>query len=219
MSKGILVVISGFSGAGKGTLMKQLMATYGDEYGLSISATTRAPRVGETDGKEYFFISKDAFEEMIKNGELIEYAQYVGNYYGTPKKYVFDQLEAGKNVILEIEIQGALKVKKQFPDTRLLFVTAPSAMELRDRLVGRGTESSEVIAQRLSRAVEESEGIESYDYLVVNDDITECTNRLHTIITNERNNRIDENKSYTVSSNLEFINQMRKSLQGFSKGE
>lgn len=219
MSKGILVVISGFSGAGKGTLMKQLMATYGDEYGLSISATTRAPRVGETDGKEYFFISKDAFEEMIKNGELIEYAQYVGNYYGTPKKYVFDQLEAGKNVILEIEIQGALKVKKQFPDTRLLFVTAPSAMELRDRLVGRGTESSEVIAQRLSRAVEESEGIEFYDYLVVNDDITECTNRLHTIITNERNNRIDENKSYTVSSNLEFINQMRKSLQGFSKGE
>ncbi len=219
MSKGILVVISGFSGAGKGTLMKQLMATYGDEYGLSISATTRAPRVGETDGKEYFFISRDAFEKMIENGELIEYAQYVGNYYGTPKKYVFDQLESGKNVILEIEIQGALKVKKQFPDTRLLFVTAPSAMELRDRLVGRGTESSEVIAQRLSRAVEESEGIESYDYLVVNDDITECTNRLHTIITNERNNRIDENKSYTVSSNLEFINQMRKSLQGFSKGE
>ncbi len=219
MSKGILVVISGFSGAGKGTLMKQLMATYGEEYGLSISATTRAPRVGETDGKEYFFISRDAFEKMIENGELIEYAQYVGNYYGTPKKYVFDQLEAGKNVILEIEIQGALKVKKQFPDTRLLFVTAPSAKELRDRLVGRGTESPEVITQRLCRAIEESEGIESYDYLVVNDDITECTNRLHTIITNERNNRIDENKSYTVSSNLEFINQMRKSLQGFSKGE
>lgn len=219
MSKGILVVISGFSGAGKGTLMKQLMATYGEEYGLSISATTRAPRVGETDGKEYFFISRDAFEKMIENGELIEYAQYVGNYYGTPKKYVFDQLEAGKNVILEIEIQGALKVKKQFPDTRLLFVTAPSAKELRDRLVGRGTESPEVISQRLCRAIEESEGIESYDYLVVNDDITECTNRLHTIITNERNNRIDENKSYTVSSNLEFINQMRKSLQGFSKGE
>ena len=219
MSKGILVVISGFSGAGKGTLMKQLMATYGEEYGRSISATTRAPRVGETDGKEYFFISRDAFEKMIENGELIEYAQYVGNYYGTPKKYVFDQLEAGKNVILEIEIQGALKVKKQFPDTRLLFVTAPSAKELRDRLVGRGTESPEVITQRLCRAIEESEGIESYDYLVVNDDITECTNRLHTIITNERNNRIDENKSYTVSSNLEFINQMRKSLQGFSKGE
>ena len=219
MNKGILVVISGFSGSGKGTLMKQLMATHGEEYGLSISATTRAPRVGETDGKEYFFISRDAFEEMIKNGELIEYAQYVGNYYGTPKKYVMDQLDAGKNVILEIEIQGALKVKKQFPDTRLLFVTAPSAKELHDRLVGRGTESPEVIAQRLSRAVEESDGMESYDYLVVNDDITECTNRLHTIITNERNNRIDENKSYTVSSNLEFINQMRKSLQSFSKGE
>ncbi len=219
MSEGILVVISGFSGAGKGTLMKQLMATYGEEYGLSVSATTRSPRVGETDGKEYFFVTTDAFEEMIKNGELIEYAQYVGNYYGTPKKYVFDQLKAGKNVILEIEIQGALKVKKQFPDTRLLFVTAPSAEELHDRLVGRGTESEDVISKRLKRAVEESEGIEAYDYLVINDDLNACTDRLHTIITNERTNRMDENKKYRVSSNLEFINQMRKSLQGFSKGE
>lgn len=219
MSEGILVVISGFSGAGKGTLMKQLMATYGKEYGLSVSATTRSPRVGETDGKEYFFVTTDAFEEMIKNGELIEYAQYVGNYYGTPKKYVFDQLKAGKNVILEIEIQGALKVKKQFPDTRLLFVTAPSAEELHNRLVGRGTESEDVISKRLKRAVEESEGIEAYDYLVVNDDLNACTDRLHTIITNERTNRIDENKKYRVSSNLEFINQMRRSLQSFSKGE
>lgn len=219
MSEGILVVISGFSGAGKGTLMKQLMAAYGEEYGLSVSATTRAPRVGETDGKEYFFVTTDAFEEMIKNGELIEYAQYVGNYYGTPKKYVFDQLKAGKNVLLEIEIQGALKVKKQFPDTRLLFVTAPSAEELHDRLVGRGTESEDVILKRLKRAVEESEGIEAYDYLVVNDDLNACTDRLHTIITNERTNRMDENKKYRVSSNLDFINQMRRSLQSFLKGE
>ena len=218
MNKGILIIISGFSGAGKGTLVKKLLQTY-DNYALSISMTTRQPREGERDGVEYFFRDKEQFEQTIAENGLIEYACYCGNYYGTPRAYVEEQLAAGKDVILEIEIQGALKVKKQFPDTRLLFVTAPSAMELRDRLVGRGTESSEVIAQRLSRAVEESEGIESYDYLVVNDDITECTNRLHTIITNERNNRIDENKSYTVSSNLEFINQMRKSLQGFSKGE
>lgn len=219
MSEGILVVISGFSGAGKGTLMKQLMATYGEEYGLSISATTRAPRVGETDGKEYFFVTEDAFEEMIKNGELFEYAQYVGHYYGTPKKYVFDQLKAGKNVLLEIEIQGAMKVKKQFPDTRLLFVTAPSAEELYNRLVSRGTESEGEISNRLKRAVEESEGMEAYDYLVVNDDLNACTDRLHTIITNERTNRMDENKKYRVSSNLDFINQMQRSLQSFLKGE
>ncbi len=219
MSKGILVVISGFSGVGKGTLMKHLMASHGEEYGLSISATTRKPRAGETDGKEYFFVSTEAFEEMIQKDELIEYAQYVGNYYGTPKKYVFDQLEAGRNVILEIEIQGALKVKKQFPDARLVFVTAPSAEELHNRLVGRGTESEEVILKRLGRAVEESEGIESYDYLVVNDDLNACTDRLHAIITNERTNRMDDNKIYRVSSNLEFINQMRRSLQSFSKGE
>ena len=216
--KGILIVVSGFSGAGKGTLMKRLLEDY-DDYALSVSATTRSPRPGEEDGREYFFKSVEEFEKMIAQDELIEYAKYVNNYYGTPKEYVMQQLEEGKDVILEIEIQGALKVKEKYPDTLLLFVTPPGARELKERLVGRGTESPEVIAQRLSRAVEESDGMESYDYLVVNDDITECTNRLHTIITNERNNRIDENKSYTVSSNLEFINQMRKSLQGFSKGE
>lgn len=219
MNKGILVVISGFSGAGKGTLMKQLMSSYGDEYGLSVSATTRSPRVGETNGKDYFFLTKEAFEKMIADGDLIEYAQYVGNYYGTPKKYVFDQLEAGKNVILEIEIQGALKVKKQFPDTRLLFISAPSAAELQNRLVGRGTETAEVIEKRLSRAVEESQGIENYDYFVINDDLTDCTNRLHQIITNERNNQSEDNKNYMVSSNLEFINNMRNELKSFSKGE
>lgn len=219
MNKGILVVISGFSGAGKGTLMKQLMASYGAEYGLSISATTRAPRVGETDGKEYFFLTTEAFEKMIADGDLIEYAQYVGNYYGTPKKYVFDQLEAGKNVILEIEIQGALKVKEQFPDTRLLFISAPSAAELQNRLIGRGTETAEVIEKRLSRAVEESQGIENYDYFVINDDLMECTDRLHQIITNERNNQCEDNEKYSVSSNLDFINNMRNELKSFSKGE
>ena len=135
--QGILTVVSGFSGAGKGTLMKALLEKY--EYGLSISATTRAPREGEQNGREYFFLTKEQFEDMISKNELIEYAQYVGNYYGTPKKYVQQQLDAGKNVILEIEIQGALNVKKMFPNALLIFVTPPSAAELKSRLVGRGT--------------------------------------------------------------------------------
>ena len=137
--RGILIVVSGFSGAGKGTLMKELMKRYEETYALSVSATTRNPREGEVDGREYFFKTTEEFEKMIAKEELIEYARYVENYYGTPRTYVEQQLEAGKDVILEIEIQGALKVKERFPDTLLLFVTPPSAKELRRRLVGRGT--------------------------------------------------------------------------------
>ena len=124
--KGILIVVSGFSGSGKGTIMKELLKQY-DNYALSISATTRNPRPGEEDGREYFFKTVEDFEKMIAKEELIEYARYVDNYYGTPRAYVEEQLEAGKDVILEIEIQGALKVKEKFPDTLLLFVTPPSA--------------------------------------------------------------------------------------------
>ena len=145
--KGRLVVVSGFSGAGKGTLMKALMEQYGNDYALSVSATTRNPRPGERDGIDYFFVTTEKFEQMIEADELIEYAQYVNNYYGTPKAYVQQQLDLGKNVILEIEIQGALKIKEQFPDTILMFVTAPDACTLRDRLVGRGTETKDVIHQ------------------------------------------------------------------------
>ena len=163
--RGILIVVSGFSGAGKGTLMKELMKRYEETYALSVSATTRNPREGEVDGREYFFKTTEEFEKMIAKEELIEYARYVENYYGTPRTYVEQQLEAGKDVILEIEIQGALKVKERFPDTLLLFVTPPSAKELRRRLVGRGTETMEVIESRLARAVEESEYMDQYDYL------------------------------------------------------
>ena len=158
--KGILIVVSGFSGSGKGTLMKELMTRYPDTYALSISATTRSPREGEVDGREYFFVSKDEFEKMIAKGELIEYAKYVENYYGTPRDYVEKKLDEGKDVILEIEIQGALNVKKMFPDTLLLFVTPPSAEELKKRLVGRGTETMDVIESRMDRACEEAEGME-----------------------------------------------------------
>jgi guanylate kinase len=219
MEKGILVVISGFSGSGKGTLMKKLIEEYGADYALSVSATTRDPRPGEVDGKDYFFVTKDRFEEMIQNDALVEYAQYVENYYGTPKQYVLDQLDAGKNVILEIEIQGAQKIRQQFPQTRLLFVSAPDAETLKNRLIGRGTESEEVIFKRLSRAVEESRGMEEYDYLVINDDLEECTKKLHSIIMNERNSQGEANAAYRVSSNLAFVNKMRKELESFSKGE
>ena len=153
-TKGSLVIVSGFSGAGKGTVVKAITQKY-DNYALSISATTRAPRPGELEGREYFFKTREEFEQMITGGQLIEYAQYVGNYYGTPRKYVEQQLEAGKDVILEIEIQGAMKVKKLIPEALLIFMTPPSANELKNRLEGRGTEAKEVIQSRLERAVEE----------------------------------------------------------------
>ena len=151
MSKGILVVVSGFSGAGKGTVMKRLLEKYND-YALSISVTTRNPRPGEEDGREYFFRTKEEFEKLIKEDALIEYAQYVENYYGTPRSYVEEQLQAGKNVILEIEIQGAMKVKEKIPEALLVFVTPPTVEELEKRLKGRGTETAQVIAERLARA-------------------------------------------------------------------
>ena len=183
--RGILIVVSGFSGSGKGTLMKELLARYPDTYALSISATTRSPREGEEDGREYFFVTKEEFEKMIAKGELIEYAKYVENYYGTPRKYVEQKLEEGKDVILEIEIQGALKVKKAFPDTLLLFVTPPTARELQSRLVGRGTETMDVIRSRMNRACEEAEGMDSYDYLIVNDNLDSCVEEMHEIIQGE----------------------------------
>lgn len=200
---GILIVVSGFSGAGKGTLMKKLMETY-DNYALSISMTSRNPRPGEKNGVEYFFVTPSEFEKTIEEDGLIEYAQYCGNYYGTPKAYVDSQLKAGKDVILEIEIQGALKVKKQFPNALLLFVTPPSATELRRRLVGRGTETEEVINQRMHRAIEESEGIEEYEYLIVNDDLDTCVKELHSIVSAAR---------MRPTRNSAFINEMKDELK------
>ena len=148
--KGLLIVISGFSGVGKGTLVKRLVESY-DNYALSVSMTTRAPRDGEKDGVSYFFVDKETFEETIARDGLVEYASYVGNYYGTPKAWVEEQLESGRDVVLEIEVQGALKVKEKFPDALLLFLLPPSAAELKRRLEKRGTETAEVIAQRLKR--------------------------------------------------------------------
>ncbi len=207
--RGILIVVSGFSGAGKGTLMKALLNKY-DNYALSISATTRNPREGEVDGREYFFKTTEDFEKMIAQDELIEYAKYVNNYYGTPRAYVEEQLESGKDVILEIEIQGALKVKEKFPETLLLFVTPPNAAILKGRLVGRGTETMEVIESRMQRAAEEAEGMEAYDYLIINDDLDVCVKEMHDIIVGEHRRTF---------RNKEFMNQIKAELQGNVKGE
>lgn len=211
-NKGILIVLSGFSGAGKGTLMKRLFELHGEEYALSVSATTRAPRVGEEEGVAYFFKTNEEFEQMIAEDAFLEYAGYCDHYYGTPKAYVEEQLSKGKNVILEIEIQGALKVKEKRPDTLLLFVTPPNAEELKRRLVDRGTESADVIEARLSRASEEAKGVEAYDYLLVNDDLDTCVEELHNTIKSEH-------RRLTREQNRERISEIREELQKFRKGE
>ncbi len=207
-NKGVLAVISGFSGAGKGTLMKELMDKY--PYFLSTSATTRAPREGEVDGREYFFHTREEFEHMIKQGELIEWAEYVGNYYGTPKKAVEKQLSEGKDVLLEIEMQGGMHIKEQFPDAVLIFITPPSYEELERRLKGRGTEDIEDIKKRLLRATEEVAYMRSYDYIVINDDLMEAVDRINDIITNEH---------YRTANSLNQIERIEKDLTQHVKGE
>ena len=207
--RGVLAVVSGFSGAGKGTLMKNLLNQY-DNYALSISMTTRLPREGEENGREYFFVSKEIFEEKVQQDGLVEYACYCDNYYGTPREYVESQMAMGKDVLLEIEIQGALKVKEKFPEALLLFVMPPSAKELENRLTGRGTESADVGAKRLCRAVVEAQGIENYDYIVINDDLEVCTQELHSIIRTAHR---------SVGRNEEFIENMRQELNVLVKGE
>ncbi len=202
--KGILAVVSGFSGAGKGTLMKALLETYGERYALSISATTRKPRPGEEEGKDYFFVSKERFQQMIQEDALIEHACYVGNYYGTPKEYVTRQMEAGRDVILEIEIQGAFKVKEIFPDALLLFVTPPSAAELERRLRGRKTETEEVIRDRLRRAFEEAKFMEQYDYLLINDDLKTCVQEMNQLI---------QTQHLRTGSSREWILGMKEELE------
>ena len=178
--KGFLIVISGFSGVGKGTVVKQLVEKYG--YSLSVSATTRAPREGEVDGKDYYFKTVEDFRNLIDYNGFIEWAQYVDNYYGTPRKFVEEEMKAGKDVILEIEVQGAMHVKEQYPDAASIFITAPSAEALKERLKGRGTEDEATINKRMKRATEEAEDIGVYDYIVVNDDLDTCVETVHGII-------------------------------------
>lgn len=203
MQQGVLAVVSGFSGAGKGTIMKALLEKY-DNYALSISATTRDPRPGEADGREYFFMSDEQFEKMIAEDALIEHARYVNHYYGTPRRYVESKMQEGKDVILEIEIQGAKKVKEQYPDALLIFVVPPSAGELKNRLVHRKTETAEVIEKRLKRAREESDGMDSYEYILVNDQVDACVEKLHGLI---------QSRHLRASENQELIFRMKEELK------
>ncbi|MCR5700934.1 MAG: guanylate kinase [Lachnospiraceae bacterium] len=204
--KGLLIVVSGFSGVGKGTAVKKLVSEYG--YSLSVSATTRAPRPGEVDGVDYHFKTVEEFEKLIDYNGFIEWAQYVENYYGTPKQFVEDELEKGNNVILEIEVQGAMHIKEQYPDAVLIFITAPNAVTLKDRLFGRGTEDAKVIGKRLKRAYEETDDMMHYDYLVVNDDLDKCVQDLHAVITAE---------SFKSDRNSEHINIMKSELTDIRK--
>jgi guanylate kinase len=201
-NKGSLIVISGFSGVGKGTVVKRLVSDYG--YGLSISATTRAPREGEQHGREYFFMSREEFENLIDYNGFVEWTQYVENYYGTPRKYVEESLNQGKNIILEIEVMGAMKIKEQYPEALLIFITAPSINSLKERLEGRGTEKPETIRKRLKQATEEAADMDRYDYIVVNDDLEECIKTVNSVIVSYGCRR---------GNNIEFINEIRNELK------
>ena len=191
MSKGKLLVLSGPSGVGKGTVLGELMKRRGDMC-FSVSATTRAPREGEVDGVNYFFVTKERFEEMIQNNELLEYAQFVSNSYGTPRAYVEQQLEKGMNVILDIEVQGARNIVGMIPDAVSVYMIPPSYEELEKRLRGRGTETEEQIQGRLQTAIEEARAADFYRYIIVNDNLEAAVNELDAIITAEKigyNNR------------------------------
>ena len=184
-NKGLLLVVSGPSGVGKGTICKEYLSSY-DDCALSVSATTRAPRDGEIDGVSYFFLSHDEFRKKIDEGGFLEHAVFCDNYYGTPKEAVLKQLESGKNVILEIEVQGALQVRSHYPEAVFVFVIPPTLQTLEDRLRGRGTETDEVIKKRLERAKAEFKYIDKYNYVLVNDTVSDAVARLHSIIEAEK---------------------------------
>ncbi len=184
-SKGLLIVISGPSGAGKGSICRELLHNCGNNLELSISATTREPRDGEHEGVDYFFKSEKEFAVMAKNGEFLEYTEVHGNYYGTPRKYVMDRLEEGKHVILEIDVQGGMKIKDVFAEAIFIFVMPPTFEELRRRIKGRGTETEQDISKRMRNAHSEIKYASCYDYIVVNDYIRSATEKISCILTAE----------------------------------
>jgi guanylate kinase len=180
--RGLLIVFSGPSGVGKGTVRAAIFESSQHQFDYSVSMTTRQQRPGEVDGKDYFFTTREAFEEKIKSGQMLEYAEYVGNYYGTPLEYVNQTLDQGKDVFLEIEVQGALQVKEKVPDGVFIFLTPPDLDELRGRLSGRGTDSLAVINERMEKAREEIKLMSEYDYAVVNDEVHLAVERVKKIV-------------------------------------
>lgn len=189
VEKGLLIVLSGPSGVGKGTVRKAIFEHPKTNFKYSISMTTRDPRIGEVDGVDYFFKSKEKFEELIAADKFIEYAKYVGNYYGTPVDYVKDTIEAGDDIFLEIEVEGAKQVREKFPDALFIFLSPPGLKELENRLIGRGTDSDDVIKRRISKAKEELRLMNLYDYVVVNEDVDEARGRIQCIVEAEHMKR------------------------------
>lgn len=184
--RGMLIVLSGPSGVGKGTVRKEIFLQEGNNFDYSISMTTRQMRPGEVNGKDYYFVSKEEFEKEIADGGMLEYAQYVDNYYGTPLKYVNEMLDAGKDVFLEIEVKGAMQVRKKVSDGLFIFLTPPDLMELRQRIINRGTDDLETIDKRMEKAKDEIEMMQNYDYAVVNDEVAKAAEKIKTIIRAER---------------------------------
>ncbi len=199
--KGLLIVLSGPSGVGKGTVRKEIFSQNDTRFEYSVSATTRKPREGEIHGVDYFFKSREEFEGMIKNDQLLEYAEYVGNYYGTPVEYVRDTINSGKDVFLEIEVQGAGQVRKKFPEGLFIFLAPPSLSELESRIVNRGTESEDLIRSRMKAAREELEMMELYDYVVENDKVEHACERIKSIVVAEHCRR--ERVQYRYKKMLE----------------
>lgn len=199
MSKGTLFIVSGPSGCGKGTVLAEILKQ--DNVYYSVSATTRTPRPGEVNGVNYHFLSKDEFEKLIENGGMLEYANYCGNYYGTPKKPVEDMLAEGKNVILEIEVQGALKVMEKCPEAVSVFILPPSLKELRRRLHKRGTETEEVIEKRIGEAAGEIRKAINYDYVMINGELEIAVSDLLSIINSQKLKK--ENSEYLIDEVLE----------------
>ncbi|NLB98181.1 guanylate kinase [Jeotgalibaca porci] len=183
--KGLLIVLSGPSGVGKGTVRQAIFSKGERDFIYSISATTRQRREGEVDGVDYFFKTREEFEDMIKNDQLLEYTEYVGNYYGTPVDYVQKTIDAGKDIFLEIEVQGAMQVKERMPEGTYIFLTPPNMDELEARIVNRGTDESPVIRQRMEKAIEEIELMRYYDYAVENDTVENAVSKVLAIIQSE----------------------------------
>ena len=202
--RGLLIVLSGPSGVGKGTVRAAIFSKGEQKFVYSISATTRKPRTGETDGVDYFFKTREEFEQMIQNKQLLEYAEYVGNYYGTPLEYVENTLAKGKDVFLEIDVQGAIQVRELMPDGVFIFLTPPDLNELESRIVNRGTDSDEVIAKRMKTAREELELMKYYDYSVVNDTVDNAVQKIEAIIQTEH---------LRIIRNLDTIEELEEILE------